>query len=322
MLNVFITIDTEIWCNGWDNLDECFPGYFQQYVYGKTSQGDYALPGTLNILADHGLPAVFFVEPLFSARFGIDPLAELVGLIKEQNQEIQLHLHPEWVDETGETLLTNIQQKIPLLSLCDLSQQSQLIAWGKSQLHQVGVENITAFRAGSYAANLNTLQALKDNQILFDSSYNPASDVGVADIAPGQILTQPYKINDVYEYPVSVFAQPVKNSQRNLQVTACSFNEMSHYLNTAHDAGWDAVVIVSHNFELLSPNKIQADHIVINRFKKLCQFLSQNPERFKVTGFNDLTPTHITDQPELLNGKPVDFSLRTMEQITRRFMYK
>jgi len=34
---------------------------------------------TLRILNDHGLRGVFFVEPLFSARFGLAPLQEIVG---------------------------------------------------------------------------------------------------------------------------------------------------------------------------------------------------------------------------------------------------
>lgn len=28
MLNVFITVDTEIWCDGWEDLDRKFPKYF------------------------------------------------------------------------------------------------------------------------------------------------------------------------------------------------------------------------------------------------------------------------------------------------------
>ena len=63
MLKVFFTVDTEIWCGGWDDLDRKFPDAFQRYVYGPTDQGNYALPMTMEILSDHGLKGVFFVEP-------------------------------------------------------------------------------------------------------------------------------------------------------------------------------------------------------------------------------------------------------------------
>ena len=53
MLNVFITVDTEIWCNGWSSLDHNFPDYFKKYIYGPTVKGNFALPETLKILNDY-----------------------------------------------------------------------------------------------------------------------------------------------------------------------------------------------------------------------------------------------------------------------------
>ena len=129
MLNVFITVDTEIWCDGWEDLDRKFPKYFKSYVYGPTPDGNFALPGTLSILEEYNIPAVFFVEPLFSEKFGIEPLKEIVGLLQEKNQEIQLHMHPEWVDEVGNRLLPAINEKIPNMTHCTREQQSQLIRW-------------------------------------------------------------------------------------------------------------------------------------------------------------------------------------------------
>ena len=37
MLDVSFTVDVEVWCNGWDDLDKKFPRAFEQYVYGRTS---------------------------------------------------------------------------------------------------------------------------------------------------------------------------------------------------------------------------------------------------------------------------------------------
>ena len=79
MLKFFFTVDVEIWTGGWDRLDERFPDCFQRYVYGRTKTGDWGLPGTLRILAEHGLRGVFFVEPLFALRFGLAPLQEVAN---------------------------------------------------------------------------------------------------------------------------------------------------------------------------------------------------------------------------------------------------
>ena len=70
MMDVFLTVDVEVWCDGWDDIDAKFPDAFQRYIYGPTSRGDYGLPYQLRQLQDHGLTGVFFVEPLFSTRFG------------------------------------------------------------------------------------------------------------------------------------------------------------------------------------------------------------------------------------------------------------
>lgn len=320
MLNVFITVDTEIWCNGWDNLDQKFPEYFKKYVYGETTEGDFALPETLKILNDYGLSAVFFVEPLFSARFGLEPLREMVELIQGYNQEIQLHLHPEWVDEAGNRLLSNITEKSPTMSSFTRQQQSRLIAWGLERLAQVGVDNINAFRAGSYAANRDTLRAVADSGLIFDSSYNLASVQGVEDISFGDPLTQPRYIDGVYEYPVSIFEN--KNKKRILQITACSYQEFVSYLNKAYELEWNSVVIVTHNFELLSPDKLHLDRLVHRRFIRLCQFLDSNRDRFITRGFQDLSPADISNQPETIKSSHFSAGLRTMEQIVRRLCYR
>jgi len=320
MLNVFITVDTEIWCNGWSSLDHNFPDYFKKYIYGPTVKGNFALPETLKILNDYDLPAVFFVEPLFSARFGLEPLSEIVGLIKKSNQEIQLHLHPEWVNEVGDELLTGVTEKSPNMSAFDQKQQSRLISWGLERLGQAGVENINAFRAGSYTANRNTLRALAENGLMFDSSYNFASDHGVADIAQGQVLTQPCHLDGVYEYPVSIIQN--KRKKRILQITACSYQEFVSCLNKAYELQLDSIVIVTHNFELLSPNKECVDRLVHQRFIKLCQFLADNKDRFNVRGFHDLIPININKQPDIIKGSFLSAGLRTGEQILRRVCYR
>jgi hypothetical protein len=321
MLNVFITVDTEIWCNGWDNLDQKFPESFKKYVYGPTAKGNFALPGKLSILEEYNIPAVFFVEPLFSAKFGLDPLQEIVGILQEKNQEIQLHMHTEWVDEVGDALLPGITNKLRNLTYCSREQQSHLIRWGLDRMAEVGVDNINAFRAGSFGANRDTLRAVADNKLTFDTSYNLSGSFGVADMAPGEFLNHPRFIDNVHEYPVSVVKDPIRRTYRNVQINALSYAELVNYLDSAFEMGWDSVVVVTHNFELLSPDKTQADKFAVNRFRRFCQYLDNNRDRFNVTGFRELTPKNIHPQPDIISGKLVPAGLRYMEQITRRFLY-
>lgn len=68
MLDIFITVDTEIGCGGWDDIDRKFPCAFKKYVYGPIYKGDFGLPYQVKLLTEHGLTGVFFVEPLFCKR--------------------------------------------------------------------------------------------------------------------------------------------------------------------------------------------------------------------------------------------------------------
>ena len=318
MLKVFFTVDTEIWCGGWDDLDRKFPEAFQRYVYGPTSQGNYALPMTMEILNDHGHKGVFFVEPLFAARFGLAPLQELVGLIQEAGQEVQLHMHTEWVDEVRDGTLPAINEKQQDMRQFSQSDQSNLIGAGLTLMRSAGAQPMNAFRAGNYGLNLATMAALAENGIDFDSSYNAAADIGVADVAPGEILTQPKRFDSVTEYPVTVYRDRGGNSLRLFQLNACSFSEFARILTTAADLGWESVVIVSHNFELLNQRKDRPDPLVVRRFRKLCHYLAMNRDRFEVTGFTGLQKTAERLQPAPFATSKWDTLGRSAEQLARR----
>ena len=321
MLNVFITVDTEVWCNGWDNLEQRFSDQFRKYVYGPTRQGDFALPGTLSILEEYNIPAVFFVEPLFSAKFGLAPLQEIVGILQEKDQEIQLHLHSEWVDEAGDRLLPGITEKLRNLTYCSREQQRQLIQWGLARMSEAGADGINAFRAGSYCANRDTLRALADNKLTFDTSYNLAGSNGVADMSPGEILSQPRRIDSIFEYPVSTIKDPLTKNFRHMQINSLSSAELLYCLNSAYAMGLDSLVVVTHNFELLSPDKTRVDAYALKRFRDLCRYLDDNRDRFLVRGFRELTPSDVQPQPDIASGRRIPAGLRFIEQAVRRALY-
>ena len=145
-MNVYLTFDIEIWCGGWDKLDERFPASFERYVYGRSSQGAYALPATLDTLDRHALKGIFFVEPLFSARFGAPYLKTIVDLIQSRGHSVQLHLHPEWTDEIQPPPLPGEYGKRQFLSYYSEDEQTSLIGLGKRLLSDAGAANITMFR--------------------------------------------------------------------------------------------------------------------------------------------------------------------------------
>jgi len=319
MLDVYITIDTEVWCGGWTDIDESFSDSFRRYVYGPTPQGNYALPATLDILNTYGIEASFFVETLFSSHFGQAPLDELVGVIRDADQEVQLHLHPEWINEAREPLLTNIYNRCCKLSQFTCKEQTHLLKVGIEQLRKAGVEEINAFRSGSYSVNSDTLQALKNVNIHTDTSYNLSSSVGIADVGNGKANYQCFSSKNGCILPVSIFHDGL--SLRHLQVTACSFSELRSMLWQAAEAGFSSIVLVSHNFELLSQDKLRPDMLVVRRFRRLCEFLDNHRDVFRCVGFNSATPKPFKGNQVLLKSSLLRTTERMAVQGLRRMVY-
>lgn len=317
MLNVFLTVDVEIWCDGWSNLDAIFPDAFRKYVYGSTPKGDYGLPFTMSVLKEHGMTGVFFVEPLFSTRFGPQPLAEIVGLLRDASQEIQLHLHTEWVDESIEPLLEGINGKRQHLRYFSLEEQILLIEAGKRLLLEAGGGRVSAFRAGSFGFNQDTLRALRANDIPFDSSYNATAFGLDSGIFPGVTIVDSVECEGIYEYPITVFNDGTR-SLRHAQLTACSYSEMEGLLWQALESDRKSFVILSHNFELLNEAKTRVDAVVVERFRKLCSFLDRHRDSFRVCGFDGLQAAGVPSQPQPLTSPLWKTGRRVIEQAYRR----
>lgn len=317
MIDVFFTVDVEVWCDGWHNIDEKFPGAFRQYIYGSTAKGDFGLPYQLNVLKQHGLTGVFFIEPLFSTRFGAQPLAEIVGLVHDSGHEVQLHLHTEWVDEAKVPLLEGGQGKRQHLRYFSKEEQTALISAGARLLKQAGATDINAFRAGNFGFNRDTLGALAANGIAFDSSYNASLFGPDSGVMPGVTVVEPVECDGVYEYPMTVFRDGTR-VLRHAQLTSCSYQEMEGLLWQALEAGRSSFVILSHGSELLNQSKSRPDEVVVKRFQKLCSFLDKNRDSFRMRGFQGLNPQVAHNQPEPLASPIWKTGARMLEQAYRK----
>lgn len=301
MVDVFITVDTELWplnYAGWPNRrlpaeKTDFSAEFSVYFDGKTRSGDYGVPYQISRLNHYGLKATYFVEPLFSLRAGSDYLKHMVTAIEGQRQEAQLHLHTEWLSEIQHPKLPS--QFRQHLRQFDQAEQTTLLRVGADLLRGAGAGEICAFRAGNYGANLTTLSALASNGIRFDTSYNACYQGGACDMPGIGSGLSPREVEGVVEYPVSHFAD-FRHHRRHVQFCACSFSELRHLLLQAWQRQLPALVIVMHPFELIRKDPHLSTqglalpvHSYIRRFEKLCQFLGENRDRFHTRHFRDLT---------------------------------
>ncbi len=322
-LNVFFTIDVELWPQPLQSSENEFQHVFDDYINGATAKGNYGLPFQLRVLEDHGMVATCFVEPLFSYVYGVKPLQDIVHMIQKTRSEVQLHLHTEW-NSVENLELPLIQGKIGQnMSNFTYEEQNLFIQKGLTQLKKAGAKEIKAFRAGNYGANSTTLQALAANNINIDSSYNYLYRIYEKPIGKGSIYTHPLYEWGVYEYPISIFRDRSKH-YRHAQLCACSFGEIKYLLLQAWSKGWNNIVLVSHSFELLNrktmlQSNLSHDPIVTRRFIKLCHFLDKHRDKFVAKGLSSAQMKSFDKQPNPIASNILRTSWRYCEQLIRKF---
>jgi peptidoglycan/xylan/chitin deacetylase (PgdA/CDA1 family) len=319
-MKIYLTFDVEVWCGGWTDIDSRFASSFERYVYGRSSKGAYALPKTLEILERNGLKGVFFVEPLFAARFGVDHLKTIIDLIKAGGHDIQLHLHPEWTDEIRPLLFAGATEKRQHLSYYTLSEQLALLTLGRDLMTQAGCNAVSAFRAGSFACNHDTYRALRQLGIKVDSSLHATLDYSGADLRQHVDFFHPLVLEQVAVLPMTVFRDGLGHL-RPAQVGACSFAELQGAIQSAAKNGTEHFVILSHNFEMLKQGRSEPDALVVARFERLCAFLAEERGRVDVCTLSDQPITISTGpKPPMAQVTAAATLRRHGEQAIRRFV--
>jgi len=235
---------------------------------------------------------VYFVESLAASVVGLDTLKRTVELIQSGGQEAQLHLHTEWLRVSPNRILPDrTGQSVGHFTL---EEQRTLLARARDNLVAAGSPQASAYRAGNFGASWETLRALADLGIRFDSSYN-ASLIGRACDMPGPAPhLHAFQRDGVWEIPVSCF-EDRPGHLRHVQVGACSLAELTHALREAWDHRWQHFVIVTHSNELLSHNRKAPNWIVVNRFRRLCEHLARYRDRYETITFSDIEPEQLSE---------------------------
>ena len=334
MVNVYITVDTEVWPNspGWPHTP--LPGDYDGscdidwYLHGGRGVQARGVAYQLDVFARAGLKATYFVDPMFSFALGLQPLCDLVKGIVGAGQEVGLHLHPEWLTDRRCKGLPPFAG--PLLNEYGEADQRALTRAGLDRLAEAGSPPIAAFRAGSWGANRSTLHALKAHGIQCDSSLNarfPASFPDV-DAATRGGATQPFLLEGVSEYPVTGFADRSPAGRRPLHVCAASLGEFRLVLEHAAAESWDAVVIVMHSFEFVRVGRIERagaavpQRLLARRFERICAFLAENRSRFRTCHFRDEFPCPAGREihPPMPRSSLVRTAMRHVEQLASRLV--
>ncbi len=321
MLDVFLTIDTEFWCRSANPTPDELSGAFDEFILGVGSSRNWGANYQAEVMNHFGVKASYFLEALCAPTLCGDKTRDFVSYVRQHGHDIEIHIHAEWLPFLADESLPATPGKH--MRHFSRQEQATIIAQAVKNLHLVGVAEPCAFRAGNFGANWVTLQALADNGIQFDTSYNCCYfDAGCA-MQEDKGISQPVMRNNVYEFPVAVF-RDTPGHYRPLHLQACSFAEIKYVLESYAERGWKSCVLVSHSFETLNSRRSGRDAVVCRRLEKLCKYLSEHPDKYRTIGFSD-----IGSPDEYCNLQPADAPqsnyFRTVsrhgEQALRRLLY-
>ena len=290
---------------------------FDSSIVGKCRDGEFGIFYQMELLEAAGLTGVFFVDPMPALVYGPGVIARIVQPILERGHEVQLHIHTEWLEFAREHEHAHLRGR----NIADfmLDDQIRLLDQARALLMMAGAPQPTAFRAGNFGANDDTLRALSALGVRYDSSFNPAFLMGECAIGLPQ-QTPPFAEHlGVGIIPVSVIEDRPGNI-RAVQLCALSAWEMRDALSHAADENWPCFTIVSHSFELLSRDRSRANPIVVRRFQAMCRNIAEH-NRLEPVGFDALTPRtsrSLTKLPANL----VRTAMRYGEQAVSRIRYE
>ncbi|MBW2738493.1 MAG: hypothetical protein JRE64_06500 [Deltaproteobacteria bacterium] len=292
-VSVFITIDTEHSVGGALQDSSLKPVGNERRIFGKIKNKEYGIPLIMDIAERHSISLTFFVEVFSRSYFGEEETSRVCEYILNRGHDIQLHLHPLFLNFDSPNPADQVYK--PTMTSYDLHTQTEMIRDGKRLLFRYGVNNLIAFRAGGFAANLDTLKALQENGFLIDSSLNryylrthcKLHALDINDIS---------EVEGIWEIPVTNFFEFLVlggGRPKPLDINGISFLEMKSILRSALTDGPFNITFLMHSFSFVHNSgvenkKARPRYQVIRRFEQLCRFLSDNAENYTVRTFGSL----------------------------------
>ena len=256
MLSVLITVDTESYAKGSPDAQ----------IWGRSKDGqEYGIRRIMDVLERHGARGTFYVNVYESGRHGEEALREVIRTIHERGHDVGLHTHPR--DLYG----------IDKLSRADVLRQREILAWGKSFIERVTGQPVVAHRAGAFAANTDTVTALRELSIPVDASLSPAWwECQLAKKVPSP--NRPFFLSGILELPVTFYVQARLGARRFIRmvdIEASSLLEMKSVVRQAVAQSVSAINVLVHSHSFVHDGR--GDARLLRRLDRLLAYLAREP---------------------------------------------
>lgn len=286
---LFITVDIETPGQRAKTVFELLKSHKKEELFETYFTGEYAVPFIIRECGKYGFKTVLFINIYEERLWGEKLMKEfLKQCVKVPWVELGLHTHPIWYFPNESHMMWDYPKSV----------QSEIVRTGKNLLEAWSGKKVLSHRAGIYAANGYTLDALEENGIIFDSSYFPYHSR--IDFPSKKI--EMLKLKGIWELPVTYFFKfkrifKIPFFPRRLSGICkidpnwIDFNEFRWFITETTSKGPIFITLFLHNYSFLKNEK----HLYTNKpcettiqlFHDMLDFLLSKTELVSL-GFEEL----------------------------------
>lgn len=303
---VLITIDVE---------DPYYPREMYR-IWGGLRGGKFGITAIMDILDDYGFKGIFFVDVYERELHSEERMAAVLRCIDSRGHEVQLHTHP------GVDI-----QRFGLGGMAgrSLKRQVEIIEYGAQIIEKYVGKGPLAHRAGSYKADIWTLEALSTVGIRYDSSLfykNPGCKIDTGVNRYNDLV----RLGGVIEVPVSTVrvVSPLFTVLMKLDIEQ-DIEVLTKGLAAIHEAGAKTAVVFLHSWSFLQVYSARRKPRPgnITKLRRLCEFIKSRPEDYIVCGFEELHGSSLPDRyavegfPEVKLSQPASLRIICSKALNR-----
>ena len=234
---ICISIDTEFSIAGHFEHPELYRPVAGPAVYGFVDGKEESLGFLLETFDRYNISASFFVECANYFYFGDGPMQGVINQLKAARQDIQLHIHPIWLNFNKEPEF-GIFPRQDDCSGRDFDELKNAFSACIAIFKRWVGHKPLAIRTGSLRADENVYRVMYELGILL------SSNIALGVFQPKEALlchdSGRHLIHGVMEIPVFTYQDSNfagRTHKKSLQITSCSWPEMKHLLWKARKIG-------------------------------------------------------------------------------------